>query len=169
MDDLYYGRPCTHNHVNDQGKTVRNRITGVCVECTDSDDNPSLAWRKKNPERYKQYQQEYHKNLRLQNPKKLDEYKMTQLARGHVRVTKPGIKTISETANLITVVLRKGRSSHPNLNDIITAVNGGLVKLLSEQFLKALRPDGEITSTDTEMAQAQAQDYIKNYYANCPK
>ncbi len=75
----FLGPGCRHGHHNDEGLSLRHLHSGRCVECDRIYRN---NLRKRNTS-YAKYQAEYHRDLRLNHPEKLKQYRNTQVAKGN--------------------------------------------------------------------------------------
>jgi hypothetical protein len=69
-DNKYWGKKCRHNHVNEDGLSMRYIRSDFCVEC---DRNHNKKYRSSST-KYQEYQAAYHKRLRVEHPERLAEY-----------------------------------------------------------------------------------------------
>lgn len=80
MNDKHIeGKPCRGNHVTESGKTIRYKANDQCVQCCKEKRQISQS----NSARYKEYQSEYQKRLRVEHPERIEAYAKTQIERGH--------------------------------------------------------------------------------------
>jgi hypothetical protein len=64
--EKFFGKPCRHGHIQEDGTTLRYVVSGNCVAC-------HCAKSKSNPT-YKAYQHDYHQMLRRERPDQLATY-----------------------------------------------------------------------------------------------